>query len=303
MKTTLALALAPFFLAGSLVGQLSSLPPSSIIDGVPVKAIGPNAGSAHWEDPAGLGAYRTATAAELRVPAAGPDSVRGITWTSSRPASLDALLYDLNAQAGILRALAIGETAKWINDFGYAYDGQPQGSRSFTVFQNIQQTGPGATLHFGDYVDLALGIGEAQRLDFWLNGSGGEGSPHPTPPTEAGGVFTLFDPSNSSPFTAPGNVRWAQTPLLVNTWAPALGTYVDVPTYLVAIEDWRLDRGSDADYSDLLIGLQVYTQSGTPFEPVPVPEPAELALSGGIALLAIAAHRRLTQGGAARQRP
>jgi len=72
-------------------------------------------------------------------------------------------------------------------------------------------------------------------------------------------------------------------------------------TYLVAIEDWRLDRGSDADYSDLLIGLQVYTQSGTPFEPVPVPEPAELALAGGFALLAIAAHRSLTQRGAARQ--
>jgi hypothetical protein len=112
MKTNLALTLTSLVFNPLLFGQLNTLPPSSTLDGVTVRSIGPNAGANHWEDPAGLGAYRTATASELRVPAGTADGVRGITWTSSRLVSLDALLYNLDAQAGILRALLIGETAK-----------------------------------------------------------------------------------------------------------------------------------------------------------------------------------------------
>jgi hypothetical protein len=161
------------------------------------------------------------------------------------------------------------------------------------VFRDIEQSGPSATVQFGDYFDIALGIGEARQLDFRYNGVGGERTANPTPPTEAGGIFTLLTPGNSSPFSPPGNVRWAATPLLVNTWVPSINAYVDVATYLAALEDWRLDRGSDADYSDLLFALQVCSQAGTPLEPTPVPEPSELAFAGAIALFAATGFRLL----------
>jgi hypothetical protein len=207
------------------------------------------------------------------------------------PSGVTSALSSINTSGGTVRAIFTGETAGWYNDFGYTYTGNPS-LDSFTVFSNIQAVSPGSTVAFGDHVDIALLPGDASTFDFWLNGTDSFTTTNPTPPTTNGGVYTVLHPTNSSPYIAPGNVRWGTTPLLVNTWVPALGAYADVSTYLVTVEDWRLDRQSDADYSDFTFALQFYNANGVPFGDTPVPEPSTYGLMGAISLLGLAVWRR-----------
>jgi hypothetical protein len=67
---------------------------------------------------------------------------------------------------------------------------------------------------------------------------------------------------------------------------------MNVTTYVVGLEDWRLDRSSDADYSDNVIALQFFTSSGTPLTSEVVPEPATFGLIGAAALLGLVALRK-----------
>jgi len=69
---------------------------------------------------------------------------------------------------------------------------------------------------------------------------------------------------------------------------------MDVSTYIVGLEDWRLDRQSDADYSDTILALQFFTDSGAPITP-PVPEPSTYGLIGAVALLGLVAVRKYTR--------
>lgn len=276
---------------GSAFAQLSPLPPSSTTDGVSIQAIGLNSGATHWNNPWGLAAYQFASDANLGTPnMQSPDNVLGLNWASTAPASLLSARSELNSGGGTIRAIFLGESAGWANDFGYTYTGNPQGAGSYTAFENISGIAPGNTVSYGDYFDVQLAPGAAMTFDFWLNGVGDFGL-NPSAPSTNGGVYTAFDPSHSTPLVGPGNVLWSQTPLLVSTWIPSLGTYLNVPTYLVGFEDWRRDRGSDNDNNDFLFAIQMFRPDGTPLGPVP--EPSTYGLIGAGALLALTVARRI----------
>ena len=286
MKTVRAFTALAALAGSSAFAQLATLPPSSTVDGVPVLGLGINAGATHWENTSTLGAYRLASDATLPLP------VTGLTFASSAPAAIAAARATIATSGGTFRGIFTGETAKWQNDFGYSYNGQPASSESFTVFSNIQALTP-ATVAFGDHVDITFNAGDpAMAFDWWFNGTDSFTTTNPTPPTANGGVYTVFNPLNSSPYIAPGNVRFAQSPLMVSTWIPSAGMYQDVATYLVSVEDWRLDRQTDADYSDFIFALQFFGPGGTPIGETPVPEPSTYGLMGAVGLLGLAAWRR-----------
>jgi hypothetical protein len=285
-------------LATNAFAQLTTLPPSSTTDGVSVVALAgsPNAGVTHWEDPSDLAAYRFASDDTLENPnMSSPDNRLGLSWGTAPNANVTSFMNQVNAQGGTIRSIFTGESGGWLNDFGYTYSGNPAGPQSYTVFQNIRAGGgPGTTVTFGDSFDIQLDPGQASTFDFWLNGAGVYGPDNAVGPTTAGGVYTVFRPSASVPYNSPGNVYWAQSPIFVNTWVQSLnggaGGYMDVATWLVGIEDWRLDRGSDADYNDFMFGIQIFNASGTPF--TPVPEPSTYGLIGAAALAALVLRRR-----------
>jgi hypothetical protein len=145
-------------------------------------------------------------------------------------------------------------------------------------------SGNPVNVHYGDYFDVSLAAGAASNFDLWFKGDG---------LASAAGVYTPFHPANSSNTVSPGNVMWAQQTVTANTWIASLGAYMDVTTYILGFEDWRLDRDSDHDYSDGVFALQFFTNSGTPF--TPVPEPSTYGLVGAVALLGLAALRRVTR--------
>jgi hypothetical protein len=294
MKKVIAVA-ALTALTGSAFAQLSTLPPMSTTDGVAVQPIGLNAGPTHWENPATLGAFKFASDDNF----AAPDPV-SLGWTIAPPGSIMSHINSIDADGGTIRAIFTGESAGWLNDFGYTYDGNPaSATQSFTVFKDIQaaNTGNGSVnINFGDYIDVGfLQSDSAANFDFWLNGVGEFGLNTPTP-TQLGGVYTAIHPTNSTPYVA-GQVLWAPSPIFVNTWVQALngglGGYTDVATYLVGFDDWRLDRGSDADDNDFMFALQFYRADGTPF--TPIPEPSTYGLIGAVALVGLIARRRFSK--------
>lgn len=285
-------------LASSGLAQLSSLPPSSTTDGIVVRGKGINAGTTHWDSLTGLGAYRYASDGPGIPNMGSPDNILGLRWASSAPASFSASLADSNSGL-TFRSIFVGASAAWQNDFGYTYTGSLQEPDAFTVFKDISTTGPGSTVAFGDYVDVPLLPGENQTYDLWLNGVGGPGQPSPTTPTEFGGVYTVIHPSQSAPYVGSGNISWAQSPLMVSTWIPALNAYQDIATYLVGVEDWRLDRGSDNDRNDFLFAIQLFPFRGGPLEQAPasdlgpVPEPATYGWLAAASLIGLGAYRRI----------
>jgi len=290
MKTVSAIAVSAL-LAASAHAQLATIPPPSTADGVPVQNIGLNAGATHWENPSTLANYRVAGDTFLDpIPEGAPDSHLGLIWANGVNSAAASNRASIISGGGTIRAIFVGETAGWHNDFGYTYSGNPNGPLSYSVFNNIQAFGGAPTVSFGQYVDIPFTIGEAANFDFWLNGSGSFTATNATLPTEHGGYYTAFNQANSSTFVEGGNALWAQSAIMVNTWVPALGAYADVATYLITFEDWRLDRGANRDYSDLRIALQFYNANGLPFGPVP--EPSTYGLMGAAALLGLVAYRR-----------
>jgi hypothetical protein len=208
-------------------------------------------------------------------------------------AAATAAKDSVNANGGTVRAIFVGETAGWLNDFGYTYSGDPT-QDSFTVSQAIQSVGPNANVKFGQYIDIPLLAGEANTLDFWLNGVGAMGTSAKPGPSSVGGVYTAFNPSNSSPSSAASQFAWATTPIAVNTYVSAINGFAPVETYLVSAEDWRIGAGSDKDYSDYTFALQFFDSNGVPLGAVP--EPAATACLLGASVLAVAASRRRLVG-------
>lgn len=284
MKTFLLSSVLAISNAGSVFAQLATLPPSSSTEGSPVLGLGINSGASHWENPNTLGRYRLASDENVPLPS-------GNTWASLPPLAISTHLASLGLMGGVLSVIFLGETAGWLNDFGYTRTFDPRGPDSFTVFSNIQAVSP-ANVSFGDHVNIAFGIDENVGFDIWVNATDSFTTANPPTPTANGGVYTVFDQTNSVPYLAPGNVKFAQSPLLVSTWKSAIGGYQDFETYLVSIEDWRSDRGADQDGSDFVFALQFFDAELMPLGDVPVPEPSSYSLVAGLGLAGLAIFRR-----------
>lgn len=284
-------------LKASLLAQLGSLPPSSATDGVIPHSIGVNVGANHWGSLQGLATYRMAGDGD--VPLVG----LGTAFSSVMPAALLAERSRVDTHGGDIRTIFLGESAGWLNDFGYSYDGKPASAASYSVFTDIQacaNTPYAVNMHFGDFVDVGLAAGAADTFDFWLNAVGGSGLVDPSTSTVHGGVYSVFNPTGSSPSIAPGNIVYRREPLMVSTWEPATMSYRDVATYVVGFEDSRPDNRIDGDYSDLVIGFQFFVPTGMPLdsrvsaELAPVPEPAYYAWAAAVGLLGLTVQRSLT---------
>lgn len=280
MKTLLTLAAIAAF-SGVAYAQMATLPPASTTDGVPINSIGLNTGATHWDAPSGISSFRVdgLTEGTNRINTVVYNPI-GLPFGSSIPTSFQANLDMINLKGGVIRTIFLAESAGWNNSLGYTYSGNFAGPQSFTAFSHMQDTATTTTpanIKFGDYFDISLPIGSESKFDLWFQGED----------TVNGGDYTLFHPSNSSANIAPGNALWSQTSVVANTWNATLNAYVDVSTYVVGLEDWRLDRGSDRDYSDAVIAMQFYTLSGVPFTLEAVPEPSTYGLIGACALLGL----------------
>jgi hypothetical protein len=281
-----------FCLPCLLRAQQLTLPPSSSLDGVVIKTGGVNGGVDHWGSSATLGAYKISGDGYQEPLHPGfNDQKLGLVWNNTAPDSLIADRQRINTTGGSVRAIFVGETAGWKNDFGYTYSGQPSGPRSFTAWDQIQSFGPTLNIEFGDYFDVPLAPGEMTNFDFWFSATGVFG-PRPTTPTDLGGVYTAFNPARSSVPT--DQFLWAGSNISVNTWIPTTFTSAPVATYLIGIEDWRLDRGSDRDYNDFLFALQFFNTDGTPL--TGVPEPGRWAAIAGALAFAYVLIRRYRPG-------
>lgn len=294
MKKVLAI-LAVTAIAGTASAQLNPLPPSSTTDGVNVHAINytdltHQTEVGHW-DVNPLVAYKFASDDNLNTPnMESPDNKLGLSWASGMNFMAASSLMKIQNEGGTIRTIFTGESAGWLNDFGYSYSGNPATvGQSFTVFSNIQALAPSPTIFFGDYFEVNFATKSLNNFDLWLNGVGAMGLNNP-PTSDNGGVYTIFNPANSTPYIAPGNVLWATTPIMVDTWVQSLGAYVPIATYLVGVEDWRLDKGADGDSNDFVFALQFLDKNGRGI--TPVPEPSTYGLLGAIALLGLVARRR-----------
>jgi len=292
MKTVSALAalIGLSITGGTAFAQLATLPADSSTDGVTLQNEGVNAGSTHWDSATGIKAYNVASDGYVPVPGT-PDSILGLYWGASLPSGLTAALNTVNTDGGTIRGIYTGESAGWLNDFGYTYHKSPvtDPANSFTVAKGIQTVGS-PNISFGQYVDVNLLPGEASTFDFWLNASGRFSNGDTV--LSAAGVYTAFDATNSDPYLQQGNVRWTQSPIELNTWVAADNKYEDVSTYLVSFEDWRLNAQDDADFSDFILAVQLYDANGTPLGGNPVPEASTYGLFGAAGLLGLAALRR-----------
>lgn len=294
MKKTLALV-ALAVITGSAYAQLNPIPnpATSAPEGLVIKHLAgtENAGAANWEANPGLASYKFASNGTQTDPNTGsPDNAYGLHWASVSSA-INARLSTLQTDGGILRVIFTGESAGWLNDFGYSYSGNPADpTKSFSVFNNIQAP---ANVTFGDSFTLTFGKGTLNNFDLWLNGRGLEGNGRLSPTTD-GGVYTVFNQTNSVPYNAPGNVRLTTDALEVNTWLTTTkgNYYADVDTYLVGVEDWNLKTGADKDYNDFMFALQFFNPDGTRQE-LPVPEPSTYGLIGAAGLLGLVLIRRI----------
>lgn len=275
MRTLIALVLLGF---PCLLGaQQIVMPPSADGDGSVTHTPGLNASSSFWGSPSSLAAYAVSgDSYQDPLSPGAADQHLGLTWTSSAPASLAGILERMNATGGSVRVIFIGESAGWLDSFGYTYTGDPTaGHQSFTAWKEIQSYGFLSNISFGDYFDVALPAGSASHFDFWYSAAG-QGGSSPSYKTEKGGLYTLFHNSSLQSL-------WASQPLPVETSTQLAPAGVSVDSYLVSFEDWRLASGSDADYSDLRIALQFYNPDGSALA---IPEPASCAfILGTLGLL------------------
>lgn len=282
MRTLTVFLLFSFpFLLGA---QQVIMPESSANDHVVIKSAGINASSAYWASPTGLAPY--AVAGDWFQDPLEPnatDSHSGLSWSSAMPASFTSALQKLDSTGGSLRVIFIGESAGWLNSFGYTYSGNTAaGQRSYTLWQNIQSVGTKKNVSFGDYADIPLGSGSLGDFDFWLSAAGHSGTGNYT--TATGGIYTLFH-------NASAQSLWAQKAIALNTASTSSSQFVS--TYLVSFEDWKINSGSDADYSDLRIAFQLFNPDGTAYSDVP--EPATWALVIGLLAGGFVLYRRLTE--------
>lgn len=277
MKTThismlLATGLCSLF-AASANAQITTPFPSGInLFSAPV--LGNNAANYH----AAMGSYYFAS--NINVPGEISAGLNG--WTSTS-LNLAAALggNPWLAGGGTVKAIFLGETAGWTDDFGYISSANPS-------LHNALATDIQGQSDIFSGTETLVNYTAGTKLDFFLNGGG---------PLNQGGLFYTFgDPNEYAGADMTSHIKWKVTDVLT-TYLGADGLLTEglVKTLLVGFEDTRKGISSyDGDFNDLVVGFQFL-----PPQLESVPEPATYGLIGAAALLGLVGWRRFRAARAA----
>lgn len=181
---------------------------------------------------------------------------------------------------GEVKVIFLGETAGWLNDFGYTPSNAPGTYKALAtnIENNFLSPNGNVTSGWETFAKYSAGT----TLDFWLNGSG-EGM---------GGLWSTFGTPNQFAGTdVSAHTRY--------TFRDVTTTYVeggsvvtkDLKTLIVGFEDVRQGGAFyDGDYNDMVVAFQFLP------EQLPVtPEPSTYGVIASVALIGIVLHRRIKQ--------
>lgn len=181
------------------------------------------------------------------------------------------------AQGGSVKAIFLGDTAGWKNDFVSSQSDAPTSYNTIITDIENNYLNPG-NVRSGDETVISYDAGTT--LDFWLNSGG---------PVGDGGLYSAFTSENRFAGSDTSvHTRWSIRNVTTTYFNGSSVVTAEIPTILIGFEDVRQGRPYyDADFNDFVVGFQFL-----PSQNVPVPEPSTYGLIGAAALVGLVAYRR-----------